>query len=94
VGVIAGGISSNCWAGGNCGRAVGAGRGRKLGSDCGAGGATSSGCCANTVSGTDMNITAANATNPTPRRITFAAYSKTFPKDLPDSDYFKPRNKI
>ena len=73
MGVIADGISSSCREGGNGGRAVGAGRGRKLGCDCGAGGATSSDCCARATLGADANTTAASITSPIPRPIGFAA---------------------
>ena len=73
MGLIADGISSSCWEGGKAGRMVGAGRGRKLGCDCGAGGATSSDCCASAAHGADANTTTASTTSPTPRPIAFVA---------------------
>src|ERR1700681_833797 len=73
VGTIAGGISSSCLEGGNGGRAVGAGRGRKLGGDCGAGAAPSSDCCARDARGAAANIAAASITSPAPRPIAFVA---------------------
>jgi len=63
--------------GGNGGRAVGAGRGRKLGCDWGAGGCTSSDCWACAARGANMSATAASTTSPAPRPLAFAACTKT-----------------
>jgi len=68
--------------GGNGGRVVGTGRGRKLGCDCGAGGATSSDRWARDARGAHSSAVAASITSPTLRPVNLTASTETFPTSI------------